>query len=502
SHEFRTPLTLILGPTEQLLGSARTNAEKQQLGWIYKSARSLLRLINQLLDLSKIEARQLELKVSEQDLVQFCKFIVSAFESLAAQKKLKLEFEAPDEPIVLFFDPEKLEHILNNLLFNAFKFTPQGTVKLQLSRTETEGIITVADSGIGIPPEQMPYIFDRFYQAQQKEETIFEGTGIGLALCKELVELHHGDIEVKSQLKKGTQFRIALPFGKSHFQPNEITERSDYFNASNFKVEMEVPIETVPNEQTEDEQLPLLLLVDDNRDILDYVQSQLSGRYRFIKAANGREGLQQAKKHIPDLIISDVMMPEMNGFEFCESIKKDINTDHIPVILLTARLGEDSKLKGLETKADEYLQKPFNSRELELRVRNLIEGRRKLRKRFAERVIFQPAAVAETPTEERFLQQLLDTIEAELSNPQFDVSTLSQKMAMSKSQLNRKMKAVLNKSPNQFIRSYRLAKAKELIQNTHLSLTEIAYDTGFSSLAYFSKCFSDEFGHAPSEIDK
>ena len=500
SHDFRTPLTLILGPTETLLSSAENETQKLQLNWIQKNSRKLLKLINQLLDLSRVEAGKLPLKCSQQDLIQFSKYICSAFESQAAQKNIRLVFRSKIDQFFLYFDVEKMEQVFYNLMQNALKFTEKGMISMEIEENRSDNVsmakITIADSGTGIHPQQLPYIFDRFYQGVQDEQKAWQGTGIGLALCKELVDLHSGRIEVESQLGKGTRFSILLPLGRKHLKEDQIIISSEPLP----RQELKAHASTSENieEASADKQLPLILLIDDNEDVLSFIQLQLRHNYRILKAQNGEEGLHIAQKELPDLIVSDVMMPKLDGFEFCARLKKDIRTDHIPIILLTARADEDYKLLGLKAQADEYLQKPFNSQELEIRIHNLIEGRKRLRKRFAEKIVFRASEIAETPQENLFLQQLTDAMEHHLSDSQFDVNVLCRIIGMSKSQLNRKMKAVVNKSPNQFIRSYRLEKARQMIKNTSHTLAEIAYDVGFSSPAYFSKCFHDEFGFPPS----
>ena len=505
SHEFRTPLTLILNPTEHLLASSPEGPEKQQLTWIYRNGQRLLKLINQLLELSKIEENKLQIKASPYDLVSYCKYMTSGFESLASQKHIHLVFSPVPEKLFVYFDPEKLEQVIMNLLSNAFKFTEEGLIQVKIEEETREGKnyakITISDSGIGIFPQQLPYIFDRFYQAEQLEEKALHGTGIGLTLSKELVELHSGIIEVDSKVGKGTQFYIYLPMGSAHLSKEEIVPTLNYIKANGHPAES-LGNDPVPLKQAESEG-PLVLIVDDNADLLELIQLQLSNSYRFLTAGNGKEGWEMALKELPDLIVSDVMMPVMGGFELCEKIKQDLRTDHIPIILLTARVGQELKLKGLQMQADDYLQKPFNYKELEVRIQNLIKGRKLLQKRFSEGIRLEINEGAVSSQQERFLNLLTEIVEEHLSDIQFDVSALCQRMGMSKSQLNRKMKAVLSKSPNQFIRSYRLEKARQkILQQPKLTLAEIAYDVGFSSPAYFSKCFHDEFGMAPSELSK
>ncbi len=502
SHEFRTPLSLILGPAEKLLRGSKEGEEKQQLRWIYNNGQKLLKLINQLLDLSKIEAGKLSVKASQSDIVQFSRHLSSAFESMASQKDIKLFFKPKVDKLYVYFDPEKMDQILNNLIHNAIKFTNSGYVKVEIEEVklkETQSAkITISDSGKGIHPQQLPYVFDRFYQAGEEDEHSFEGTGIGLALCKELVDLHKGKIEVESEFGSGSKFTVFLPLGKAHFNEKEIVLKTDYPSDQVIPVSEKADKITLPGVVNEHQ--ALIVIIDDNRDMLDYISAQLHSQFRFLTSQDAEKGLKLIQAELPDLVISDVMMPGMNGFELCEKIKNDIKTDHIPVILLTARVGDEFRIEGLKNQADDYIQKPFNSQELSIRIQNLIEGRKRLRKRFAEKIVFQAEEIAENPQEEQFLKQLIDGIEENLSEPQFDVNALCKIMNMSKSQLNRKLKAVLNKSPNQFIRSFRLEKARELIKKGHGNLSEIAFDVGFSSPAYFSKCFHDEFGYPPSSI--
>ena len=504
SHEFRTPLTLILGPTEKLLEKADKKEEQQQLQWIKKNGQRLLQLINQLLDLSKIEANKLELKYSHQDVVQLVKYVISAFESLASQKQVQLQFKSNLQQLYLYCDVEMLEQVLNNLLNNAFKFTHDGFVRLSVEQEgDTFTKITVRDSGIGIHEQELPYIFDRFFQAQQGEQTTYMGTGIGLALCKELVELHSGTIEVESKIGKGSSFTILLPLGKDHLDANQIVMKTAYSPKSKIIPDQ---LTSSPFERTSPdilEEVPLILIADDNRDMLDYMEANLGSHYRLLKAGDGQKAWELAQQEIPDLIVSDVMMPNMNGYELCNKLKNDFKTDHIPVILLTARVGEAHKIKGLENQADEYLQKPFSNRELQARIQNLIEIRKRLQLRYAEQIIPPSVGAENQPKQSAFIEQLTIILEENLDSPQLDVQLLSSKMHISKSQLNRKMKAVFNKTPNQYIRSFRLTKARQLmVKHTELTLAEIAYDVGFSSPAYFSKCFHDEFGYPPSSLNR
>lgn len=499
SHELRTPLTLILGPVENLL-QAHQGEEKQQLLWIKRNGQRLLKLINQLLDQSKIEAGELGLRVSYENLIPFSRGILMSFESLASQKNIELSFQSVQKELFLYIDVEKLEQVLINLLSNAVKFTPEGGhVSMIIDVEDENASIKVSDTGIGIDSQHLPHIFERFFQVENPDTKSHQGTGIGLSLSRDLVELHSGTLHAESELGRGTTFGILLPVGREHLKEDQIVTTQEAHRPEMIEP---VPYEIKSEEPQEQHQssLPLLLIVDDNEDMRQFIQFQLKQDYNVIQASDGFSGWETALEHLPDLIISDVMMPGMNGFDLCQKLKKDLRTDHIPVILLTAKAGQEEKIKGLEMQADDYLGKPFEARELAIRVKNLISGRKHLQKRFAEKIVFKPEEIAVTSQEEAFLKKLIDIVEENLSNQQFNVNVLCQEMAISKSQLNRKMQAILNKGPNAFIRSYRLERGKQLIENNTGTLAEISYDVGFSSPAYFSKCFHDEFGYTPKSL--
>ena len=502
SHELRTPLTLILGPVQDLLGMSEEEPHQKRLGMILNNTKRLLKLINQLLDLSKIEGGKLELKAAQANFVPFCRGLVMSFESFAEQKSITLHFDTSDESIFMYYDSDKMEQILVNLLSNALKFTPEGgIVTTSIDRGEEQVILVIKDTGIGIHAEQLPYIFDRFYQADNSDTRAFEGTGIGLALTKDLVELHGGSIKVKSTEGAGTEFIIFFRTGDAHLDKTQIVPtRHDESSQSYLDLETVAPATEQPT--GENGQGKQVLIIDDNREMREYIRLQLAGDFSFREAANGEEGWEQALQHTPDLIISDVMMPKVSGYDLCKKLKGDVRTSHIPVILLTAKAGMDEKLKGLSLHADDYLIKPFNAHELKLRVGNLIASRRRLQKRFAEKVVFQPKEVAVSSQEEVFLNKLIETVEKHIDNTRFGVEDFSRELGLSRSQLNRKMQAMLNRSPNQFLRSYRLEKARLMIEQNTGTISEISYDVGFSSPAYFSKCFQEEFGVTPKEIRK
>lgn len=501
SHELRTPLTLILGPVENLL-QVHHGEEKRQLLWIKRNGHRLLKLINQLLDQSKIEAGELKLSVSRENIVPFVRGVLVSFESLADQKNIALTFESDEKELCVYFEMEKIEQVLINLLSNALKFTPGGgKVSLEIHRRSTHVSIMVKDTGIGIAEHHLPHIFDRFYQVEEPNTKKYQGTGIGLSLSRDLVELHSGTLTAESELGRGSAFEISLPLGRDHFRDDQWVESSTVQESLTPHVYQEHTGKEIYEPGTPlGAKVPLVLIVDDNTDMREFIRFQLETGYTVLEAPDGLQGWEAALEHQPDLIISDVMMPGMNGFDLCQKLKSDLRTDHIPVILLTAKAGLDQKIKGLKLQADDYLGKPFEARELATRVKNLVQGRKLLQKRFAEKIVFKPSEIAATPREEIFLKKLIDTIEKHLSDQQFNVNTLCQEMAISKSQLNRKMQAILNKGPNAFIRSYRLERGKQLIESNTGTLAEISYDVGFSSPAYFSKCFHDEFGYTPKSL--
>jgi len=541
SHEFRTPLTLILGPLESLLSRHSDKDSRQELKIMQRSARRLQRLINQLLDLSKLEAGRMKLQVREENIVALLKSFVQAFESLAKLKNIQLVFQAEQENIPAYIDREKLETIVNNLLSNAFKYTPEGgSVVVEISLPplsipplDKEGKlwgvgINISDTGTGIPVDRLPHIFDRFYQVDdsyrresapldsgrskkvQLGENYYptgqEGTGIGLALTKELVEFHKGEIYVSSHLGKGTTFVIRLPIGKEAYSKDEMAETATPLVPSLIDEEEKGSLETVDTEIqkiTESKKdtrksLPILLIVEDNPDMRVYIRSNLINAYRIIEAEDGQEGFNKCAKVFPDLVISDVMMPKMDGFELCAKLKTDHRTSHIPVILLTARAAAEDKIGGLETGADDYIIKPFDARELQVRVKNLIEQRRKLRERFRKEGILQPQQVAVTPTDQKFLQKVLEIVESHISDERFSVEAFGKEIGMSRTLLYRKLQALTDYSPNEFIRSMRLNQAAQLLAKQSGNVTQIAYQVGFNNLSYFARCFQRQFGVSPS----
>ncbi len=514
SHEFRTPLTLIIGPLEKLLSKAKDNNEKKELSIAKKYTGKLQILINNILAISKLESGKMLLHTSETDIVKMVNTYIQSFESLAKQKNISFKFNAENKVINTFIDRGKFEQILNNLLSNAFKFTDEGgriEVSLGNKMTTDKVFISVSDTGTGIPPEQLSHIFDRFYQVEHENSSYYEGTGIGLALTKELVELHHGIIQVDSEQGKGSTFTIMLPLGKKHLKPEEIVT-SQQVEVSNQQLVTDPAIlnlEPCTRHPAPDpvNDVPLILIVEDNADMRSYIRGYFENDFQIIEAIDGEDGYEKSIEHIPDIIISDVMMPKMDGIEFCGKIKKDERTSHIPVILLTARASKESRLEGLNTGADDFIIKPFDGDELQMRVKNLINQRmqlsavlkRKIQKSYSVPILdFEDSRI--TSMDERFLQNVFKILEEQYADPQFNVNIFSKAVGVSKMQLHRKINALTQHSPGEFIRTYRLNVAAQLLRKQSGTVAEIAYDTGFNSPSYFAECFRKQFGLLPSEI--
>jgi signal transduction histidine kinase/ligand-binding sensor domain-containing protein/DNA-binding response OmpR family regulator len=517
SHEFRTPLTLILGPVRELHAVQPDEKSKEKLSMIERSAQRLLQLINQLLDLSKLEAGGMKLQAAPGNIVPFVRGIAQAFQSSAGRRSLTLSVEESEEAIELYFDRDKMEKILTNVLSNAFKFTPAGgkvtvAVSQDTPGTGVRGMssgfvcISVSDTGIGIPPEELSHIFDRFYQVDASQTREHEGSGIGLALAKELVELHHGTISVKSEVGKGTTLALRFPAGRAHLSPDEIAAapqvEEDPVIPDHDAADLPMAESSEAASHSPDESLPLILIIEDNADVRTYIRDYLVPDYRVDEAGDGNDGIRKAKDVIPDLIISDVMMPKIDGYEVCKRVKQDEKRSHIPVILLTARAGQENKLEGLETGADDYLTKPFDAKELVVRIRNLIEIRRKLRERFSKTQVLKPGEIAVTSIDDRFLQKVMAVVEQKMGNEKFSVEELAGNVGMSRSQLHRKLSALTGQSPTNFIRYMRLHRAMDSLQKDAGTVSEIAYAVGFSGVSYFTKCFREQFGTLPSEVKK
>jgi len=519
SHEFRTPLTLILGPLEEMMELEKEKKpSKKTVQMMQRNANRLLDLVNQMLDLSKVDAGSMKLELEDEEIVKAIRVIILSFASLAEKKKIHFSHQLPGEKLVTWFDPDKLEKILNNLISNAFKFTPEGgAVKVEVSLDQTDKgssrpdrlLITVEDSGKGIPDDQLVKIFDRFHQVEEAKEFESMGTGIGLALTKELVEVMHGKISVESQVGKGTKFSVELPVGKEHLKESEYVIRESDATMGERKsretgtmVEEEKCIEEVYSDEESALGHPIVLTVEDHEEIRTHIREHLEDNFRVLEAANGKTGLEIAIENVPDLIITDLMMPEMDGIELCKRLKTDERTSHIPVIMLTAKASIEERLEGLETGADAYVTKPFHIKELRLRVSKLIEQRNKLRERFSREITIEPKDIAVTSTDERFLQKVMACVEEHMGDSDFDVGQFQDEMSMSRMQLFRKLKALTNHTPSEFIRNLRLKRAAKLIEKEFGNVAEVCYEVGFNNLSYFAKCFKELFKVLPSEYGK
>ncbi|MCB0632125.1 MAG: response regulator [Saprospiraceae bacterium] len=499
SHEFRTPLTLLLGPLTEMKAGTFRGDPKRYFSMMHRNGQRLLDLINQLLDLSKLDSGKMELKLRPGNLSRFLTQLAGAMQSWADKKDIDYHVTIKEEIPVLLFDHDKLEKIVTNLLSNALKFTPEGgTVSLSVLTEEEEDqvLVTMAvtDSGQGISAEELPQIFDRFYQTGRIQDGM-AGTGIGLALTRELIHLQDGTVEVDSKPGNGTCFTVYLPL--TIFREPIVAEIPEKEVSLYQAAELVKP--ALPREIGKSDQ-PILLIVEDNPDLRAYVRDQLGNDYRIVEAENGEAGFNEAVTRIPDLIITDVMMPKMTGTELTAKLKQDERSSHIPVIMLTAKAEQEDKLEGLETGADDYLLKPFDARELRVRVRNLIEQRERLRAKFAASGVLSPKDVAVSSVDEKFLNRLMEIIEENMDNEAFSVEEMSRRIGLSRSQLHRKLKALTGEAPNVLLRTIRLHRAHQLLLQKAGNASEVAFMTGFTSVSYFSRCFKSQYGKTPTEV--
>lgn len=513
SHEFRTPLTLILGLLQKFEAKTSDKSDLEDYGIMKRNAVRLLQLINQLLELSKIESGKAKLSASENDIVGFVKRIFASFAAYAEQKNIRLFFnnknlnEESIEKINLYFDKDKMEKIISNLISNAVKYTPEANeIEIKIVAQNGFAFIKVSNTGVTISQADIRHLFDRYYKAHSAGSGLFEGTGLGLALVKELVELHQGKINVNSEYDV-TEFVVSFPLGKDHLNADEIIdpvrEEKEVLEFNELeKIEIPDKNTSAINDVELQSEKDIILVVEDHNDLRKYIKDCLTENFHVIESPNGKDGLENAFDKIPDLIISDVMMPEMNGYTFCKKIKSNEKTNHIPVILLTAKASTEDKLEGLELGADDYIIKPFNSEELKLRVRNLIKTRKELREKFTSEMILKPAEVIVPSSQVQFMERIKSIIEANMENENFGVDQLSDEAGMSRSQLHRKLKAITNQSTSEFIRNFRLQRAAQLILQDAGSMAEIAYKVGFNSQAYFNKSFQELFGCSPSEYKR
>ncbi|MHA7056816.1 hybrid sensor histidine kinase/response regulator transcription factor [Aquimarina sp. M1] len=516
SHEFRTPLTLIINPLEDILKNEGLNLPKEvheKHLVIHKNTDRLYRLINELMDYRKLELNKLNVKVRELDIVTFVRDVVSHFILEASNKKIDLTINHDIPELKVWVDIGMLEKIIFNLLSNAFKVTPEGgkiTISIKKAKQSLiEGKnalsesfeISVSDTGPGLMKEQLDKIFERFYQVDNLNKWYYGGTGIGLEVVRSFVELHQGKVKVDSVVDKGTTFSVILPLGNEHFTENEImvnNKDSDILLKTKF-------IGNVHNQSLEDQieeehKTNRLLIVEDNTELRNYLKKELSNNYKVFEAKNGSEGLEFAKKEVPDIIITDVMMPEMDGFEFCSKIKNDIKTSHIPILMLTAKTMADDRIKGIESGADVYLNKPFDMRVLKSYLTQMLTIRQIVFNKYFSDISDARINENNTSLDKEFIQKVLNHIYENLSDPDLSVESLSSELHLSRSQFYRKIKTLTGQTANQFLRNIRLQKAKEILETGATNISEVCYKVGFSSPSYFTKCFKTNFGILPTEV--
>ena len=478
---------------------------------MHRNARRLLRLINQMLDFRKIDTNALNLQVSNQDIISFSKEIFDAFSNIAYKCKINLNFKVDADTLECWFDMDAIEKVIYNLLSNAFKFTPEnGTITLSISQTtrnkESCVNIVVADNGSGINTEHLDKIFDRFYQSNDKNYHLFDSSGIGLALTKELVDLHKGRIWVTSQAYVGTTFFVELPVGLDHLNENQIIKTAKQVELHWTDTLLDWQDEKL--EQVAENKIknkfnkckPLAVIVEDNNDLRFYIKNQLSENYRIEEAMDGVEGIEKIIKKMPDIVISDIMMPRMDGIELCKSLKTNEQTSHIPVILLTARNSEASQMLGYETGADDYMNKPFNVKLLELRIHNLVEGRKKMREKFGQGLNFKLESVTHNSIDAKFLEKAKKLVEDNLDNSDLNLKNFAAHMNISERQLERKIKALTNQTVVEFIKTMRLYEAVKLLKKQEFSISEVAFKVGFNNPNYFTTCFNKQFNLSPTQF--
>lgn len=476
SHDIRTPLTLIIGPVEKLYRQVKDEDIRVQLGMVYQNARKLLQLINQLLDFRKLEAGQYKVEYESGDVVRFLRERTETFRYPAYEKNIDLSFESNRDKWVTAFDGDKLDKILNNLLSNALKFTGKnGRIRVGIEIGEDDYRIIVEDSGVGIAPEHLDRIFNRFFQSANSSD--ITGTGIGLSITKNFVELMGGTIEVSSVQDKGTVFAICLP------------------------VHQEQPEEMIQAEEPRPED-KVLLVVDDNEDIRVFIRTHFKAGYRVVEAADGKAGYEAAIREIPDVILADMLMPVMDGQEMCKRLKKDEHTSHIPVIMLTAVNSKEKELESILVGVDDYITKPFDINILSAKVDNLLQIRNALREKVKNDLLMQPSEVKIDSPNDRFLKKAVEVVEKYMDDPELDIGRFAEEMGVSRMQLYRKFEALANMTVKEFIRSIRLKRAAQLLEQEKLNVSEIAWAVGFKDISYFRKCFKEEFGKTPSEYSK
>ena len=508
SHEFRTPLTLILGPLQQiLLNYNGPNAMYKKLLVIESSANHLLKLINRLMDFRKFENNQFILETAEGNIVKYIKEIFLSFTEFAKDGDYKYTFESSDEEILVYFDRFKLERVFYNLISNAFRYTPiGGEIAVKIRKEEGQIFIEVEDTGIGIAKEHVDKIFDLFFEipAHNNEQINYnKGTGIGLSIVKNIINLHKGTITVENKTTKGVVFKVKMLLGRNHLLDKEILKDFKISDDLEQYTSQLNPAEIVQEDDLNDlentEDKLTVLIVEDHKILRSFMKNLLKEDYNVITAENGAIGLKKALKFIPDLIVSDVIMPEMVGTELCSKIKENIKTSHIPVILLTSRSSLIYKIEGLESGADDYISKPFNLVEFKLRIKNLLISKQRLKTKFSSEDNFTPSEIVVSSLDEQLLKKAFKVVEENISNEQFDIPFFCSELGVSRTMLFTKIKAWTNFTPNEFIHEIRMKRAAQLLEQNKINISQISYKVGFNNPKYFSKCFQKKFGETPTQ---
>ncbi|MCD7973246.1 MAG: ATP-binding protein [Candidatus Azobacteroides sp.] len=510
SHEFRTPLTLIIGQIESLLQMDNLQANiHSKLSRIHKNASHLRELISELLDFRKQERDLLELKVHEMNIVEFCRGVFNSFKKLAAKRQIEYVFFSSENRIMAWFDPLQLQKVIYNLFSNAFKYSEdKSSILMKVEKKNNKIIISIIDSGIGIGEEDLPKIFDRFYQGKTGEMQYNPGTGIGLALAKGIIDLHHGTISAHNNPDRGTTFKVELLTGSEHFTIEERTasEGSDWDSFRDRNVPRPSFFEEIRSSQTGEHSSSneaTILIVEDNEEVLDFLDEVFSPIYRVETAKDGFEGLEKVKAIQPDIVLSDIMMPKMSGKEMCIKMKSNFETSHIPVILITADTSEEQNLEGLMAGADDYITKPFNVKALISRCNNLVLSRKRMQERYSKQIDNSALTIATTKQDQKLLNRATEVVSRYLDDPEFNVNTFAQEMALGRSKLYLKIKGITGLTPNEFILNTRLKKAASLLISDHdMNISDITHSLGFSTPRYFSKCFKDLFGISPLNYRK
>lgn len=516
SHEFRTPLTLIINPLEDIINDNTLKLPeriKEKHKVIYKNTNRLYRLINELLDFRKLEINKVKIRAKELNLINITNDVISHFKEEAHVKNIHLNVDYDINDILIWADEQMLEKIIFNILSNAFKVTPEnGSINIDLFSKKSLVLlplvnkdnpvkvieIVISDTGPGMAKEETQRIFERFYQVENLNKTYYGGTGIGLEVVQNFVELHKGKIEVESKEGKGTSFRILLPAGKEHFHENEIIINKPEDSVANEELNS-IPQNTQYNKEKSTVS-HTLLIVEDNSELKNYLKNELKDEYKILTAKNGLEGLKLAQEFLPNVIMTDIIMPEMDGYTFCKHIKADMRTSHIPLLMLTAKARIENRMEGIEIGADAYMVKPFDMRLLKLRLSQLITSRQLIFNKYFSLISDVPNNVITTSIDKEFIEKVLNYINKHLGDADLNVESLASELNLSRSQFYRKIKALTNQTANEFLRNIRLQKAKQMIEMGNNNISEVCYDVGFSSPSYFAKCFKNHFGILPTEV--